>query len=233
MKVKVWHIIAITACFTALLAVGGVSYFQTVKRLKRDVTVRDNKIATYEIQIGSLREYVHEVNLDVSEAYRQLSLTQEEKERLEQLSIRRASMIGDLRLKIAAMQDSLVVYKDSLSKVPVVYVPTPTGDTVPMVEVPLYFGWEDEWAKSWAEIDIDGQGVSGFEIGDMPISLTLGSRGFFKKDYVSAVTTNNPYVSLTYGHFQIVKQPKWKPIVISGATGLLIGTVVSAILLSR
>jgi len=232
-KIKVWHLVAITFVFTTAIILLLVFTHRRNDKLVTALKNADYTIAYYKIKVDSIQERVAEANLSVVEATRKLSLSHEEMERVKALNIRNVRTIGNLKLQIAAMQDSLILYRDSI-KVEVEYIPVENSDSLkPVVSVPLHMGWEDQWAKSWADIDINGKGASGFEIKDLPISLTLGSRGVFKKSYVSDVATPNPYLTVTQNQFQIVKQPTWKPIVYSGAIGVAIGTAICVFLLAK
>jgi hypothetical protein len=188
----------------------------------------EGKISRYEVEVGDLKEQVYETQLRVADKQRELELTIEQVERLDELNIRNVQMIGSLRLSLKAYQDSLAIRQGPDTIVLTKYVRDSTG----VFEVPegSTWGWEDEYASSYAGIDKYGYGYSGFDVKPFEIDISLGSRGVFRKDYVSAITTDMPYMDVTGIDMQVVKQKNrgLKGFLIGGA----IGGIVTGLLLS-
>ena len=154
------------------------------------------------------------------------------KERLKKLNIRHVNAIGSLELKVAAMEDSLRVVKGTVFYDTVVNEVVKVDDRN-LIEIPASFGFQDSWVTSWGIIHEDGMGESGFTIDRLPVEIVLGSKGFFKKTYLSQVGTSNPHVTITKQQFIVTDETKRiTPILVVGGIGV-IGGVVTTLLLTR
>jgi hypothetical protein len=236
LTVKVWHLALLFTVVGALIALGIVYHLRKVDRLSDGLSEANTEIKYYKIVVGNLQESVTENKLRVVSQEKALVLSQKEIERMEAVNLRNVQTIGSLQLQISSMKDSLTLFRDTV-RVPVEYIPiTEDGDVIegegdrPMVELPFSFSTATEWSRSWAAVGTNGLGTIGFEVTKLPINITLGSRGVFRKDYVSIVTTPNPEVSVSAQNFQIVKQERWKPIIYSGVTGLILGGLIVAVI---
>ena len=231
-EIKLWKLMLAVAIVTA----GLIWLVIHMVNLNRGLTATNERneavLYTYDIVVNDMREKVAERKLLVAETQRLLKLSRDQVERLKEQNIRNVYAIGQLKLQLQAVRDSLPLSRDSI-RVPVEQIPASnvsstssiwdmTADgaeqkTRPMVEVPLRFGWEDEWARSWGTVSINGLGESGFIVKDLPIDLTLGSRGVFNKSYISSVSTPSPYVAIDENNFNLVKTKNHLPYYMAGS----------------
>jgi len=185
-------------------------------------------ISTYSIQIGDLKEQVYEANLRVEDREKDLVMSLEQVARLEELNIRNVRMIGSLRLSLKAYKDSLAIKHGPDTIVLTKYL----QDSIGMFQVPAAanWGWEDEYASSYAGIDPDGFGYSGFDVKPFEIDLVLGSRGLLRRDYVSVVSTDMPYIDVSGIEMNIVKQKKTAPFLWGTVVGVALTTLLIGVL---
>jgi len=236
-KVRTWIVLLVIAAVVGFATYKIVQYKKDVVTLSQEMQKKDKSIKRFTIVVDGLKEEVSEAHFFLIKSQRALKKSEQYAERLRALNIKKVNAIGELNLKIAAMEDSLQVYKSS---VPVIYdtviydiADVEVVDERPMIELPASFGWEDRWATSWGVITEDGNGEAGFTIDELPIEIVLGSRGIFKPVYVSSVATPNPYVQVTKQNFVVTNQTKkTAPILVAGSIGV-IGGFLTGIMLTR
>jgi len=212
---------------TVLGVVGIFKVKEERDRVRMVLQDREETIERYEIEVDSLREYVTQAELWIFNKDKKLALTQAELDRIKQLNLRQVYTIGRLEMTVSALKDSLSLWRDSV-RVETVYVDNPDdpeGPSIPMIELPASFGWEDDYVRSWGLITADGYGESGFDVKSLNIDLTLGSRGWLSPDYVSVVTTDNPYINIDKNNFSVVQPKKIRPVIVGVSVGLVTGTV--------
>ena len=223
--------IAVTAVvislFMGFLLLSGVSHHREVDRLNMAIMERDTTIVRYETEIGGLRNSVAESRLLITSSRDALENMVRYTDLLKKTNIKHVYAISELELKISALRDSLRLKwgKDTI------YVREIITDDGPLnvVEVPLSFDWDDDYAYSWGSIDKSGLAESGFTIKELPLTITLGSRGWLRKQEISVVSTPNPYVTVEANQSILVKGKSITPALIG--TGVIIGTVVTYLLM--
>jgi len=231
MKVSLWKIALGGLAVGVVLAVLVWWVFHLNSELKgaRNLGIAyRGVISEYVIEVDSLKEYVAEAELRVVEKERQLMLTIEQKERIEQLHLRNVIVVGELRLSLQAYRDSLQIKKGTDTIHVIEYVVE--GDTMEVVPVGTEWSWSDQWASAYAGIDTTGTGYIGFEVKPSTLNIALGSRGVFRKDYVSSATTLNPYLTIDKNNIQVVQQKKAQTTIIAGSLGVAIGVLISTLL---
>ena len=227
-KVRTWILTALSLAVAALL----LWVIVDLRSDKIDAVNLNNAykgvISRYSIQVGDMKEQVYEANLKVADRERDLVLSIEQVARLRELNIRNVRMIGSLNLSLKAYKDSLLIKHGTDTITLVKYVQDSTG----FFHVPSEstWGWEDEWAESYAGIDSDGYGYSGFDVKPFEIEISLGSRGLFKKDYVSVVSTDMPYIDVSGIDMNIVKQKKAAPFLYGTAFGVILTSILLGVL---
>jgi len=227
LEIRGWIILVI-----ALVIAGSTTFFiidyvktkRDVKRAHLAIDAYSNAVKRYDIVVDSLQEQVIESEIMVYAKDKVLRLSQAQEERLRKENIRKVNAITHLELSIAAVQSRLPIKHDTIIK----YVEK--VDNRNMIDIPASFGYQDEWVEQWAIIDESGTGEVGFNMESIPLDITLGSRGVFKKDYISAISSPNPYVVFDASQTQLVVPKKTKPIVLVGTIGLITGTVATLLL---
>ncbi len=224
-NVKIWKLSLAGLFFLALLGFSAFSawkYHKKYKSASQGLEQAENNMRIYAITVNELKETVYESKITMAENKRKLNLSQEQVERLKQTNIRKVHAIGELELHISSLKDSLIVYRD----VDIEYEELDVEETVdgPMLPLPVSFSSKDEWLTQQARIGTDGLGSISFDLSPVKIDLTLGSRGLWNKSYVSAVSTNNPYASVTKNNFQLVdKRRKAWPYFVTTGIGIVFG----------
>ena len=207
-------------------------YKRDTNQMAAQIAEQNEQLDYYTVVVGSLKEQVAEARLLVWSRKDQLMLTQAQVERLKKQNINHVNVIGQLKVTVASLQDSLML-KSGKDTVKVVEYITESGDVNSCVPIPFDFEIQDEWMYSAAGVDATGTGWTSFLLKETPIDLTLGSRGVFKKHYVSAVSTPNPYVGFTANDFQVVQQDIKIPPIVYGTTGGFLAGFLTCFFLSR
>jgi len=226
-ELKGWIILVLALILTGAATFFIVDYVKTkrdVKRAHLAIDAYSNAVKRYSIVVDSLQEQVVESEIMVYAKDNSLRLSQAQTERLRKENIRKVNAITHLELSLSAVQSRLPIKHDT------VIIEVEKIDNQPMIELPASFGWVDEWVEQWAIIDESGTGEVGFSMESIPLDITLGSRGIFRKEYIEAVSTPNPYVTFNSSQAQLVVPKKTKPIVLVGTIGLITGTVVTLLL---
>ena len=226
-ELKGWIIIVLALILTGATTFFIVDYVKTkrdVKRAHLAIDAYSNAVKRYDIVVDSLHEQVVESEIMVYAKDKSLRLSQAQEERLRKENIRRVNAITHLELSLASVQSRLPVKHDT------VYIEVEKIDDRSMIEIPASFGYQDKWVEQWAIIDESGNGEVGFNIESIPLDITLGSRGLFKKEYIEAVSTPNPYVTFNSSQAQLVVPKKTKPIVLVGSIGLVTGIITTLLL---
>ncbi len=216
------------------LVIAGTTFFfvrdyvktkRDVKRAHLAIDAYSNAVKRYVIVVDSLQEQVIESEIMVYAKDKVLRLSQAQVERLKKENIRKVNAITHLELKIASVQSRLpITHYDTVIE----YVEK--IDDRSMIEIPASFGFQDEWVTQWAVIDESGTGEIGFEVTSLPLDITLGSRGVFKPQYISAISSSNPYVAFDASQTQLIVKKKAKPYIIVGSASVIIGTVATLLL---
>ena len=225
--IKLWRLVALTALLTALLLSVVLCLHSKAKRLSTTNETLSAEVSHYTIRVDSLEEVVYESSLIVADRERDLILSRKQIERIKALNIRNVQVIGELNLRLQAYRDSLIIRTGTDTVVLIEYRvdSVTTGYAVP---VGSEWSWSDRWARSYAGIDSLGLGYSGFEVKELPLDIVLGSRGLFRKDFVSAVSSANPYLTIDKSNMQVVQKKKAKPFIV----GLALGVVATAVVVS-
>ncbi len=224
-SVKVWHVVLLSIIVGALLTWGILNSSREVDRLRSELRASADVIMYHTIEVDSLTEQVAEAKLYIWEKEQHLVMTQAQVERLKKLRIRDVRLIGELEIRLDAFKDSLAV-RDADTVIRYVE----RVNDVPMIEVPAFFESDEPWLYMWGNINIAGTGSLGMHLKETPIHITLGSRGVFKKEYVSAISSPNPYITITKNDIQVVQPKITKPTAIAGTVGLLVGAVTTLLL---
>jgi len=219
MKIKTWLLSVIGVAILVGLSWWVIHLYKELRRTERIATWTEGEVSTYKIKVDSLREVVYESGVLLAAKERDLVLTKEQERRVREMHIRDVKIIGELRLSLKAYQDSLLIKKGVDTIKVVEYI---TEDGVGLaVPVGTSWSWADEWARSYAGIDSAGLGYSGFIVKPFGINLVVGSRGVFSKQYVSSVSTANPYVTIDRNSMQLVQKKKAQPFLIGLGAGIV------------
>lgn len=218
-KARISVIIGVILLVIAVLTIVIVKLNSEKKRWHSTSVGYEQVISEYQIEVSGLKEKVYEADLRVVKKQDDLILAYEQVERLEALNLRRVYVIGELRLSLKAYQDSLTIHR-GIDTIEVVRYVTAEGTGL-AVPVGTTWGWEDEYAESYAGINSDGTGMSGFDIKPFDLNLVLASRGIFSKDYVSILTTENPYINIDKNNIQLHQRKKAQPFLIGLGIGVL------------
>ena len=229
MKIEIKGIVIL---IIALVIAGAVTFFivdyvktkRDVKRAHLAIDAYSNAVKRYDIVVESLQEQVIESEIMVYAKDKVLRLSQAQEERLRKENIRKVNAITHLELSLASVQSRLPIKHDTVIR----YVDKSSSQ--PKIEIPASFGYQDKWVEQWAIIDESGTGEVGFNMESIPLDITLGSRGVFKKDYISAISSPNPYVVFDASQTQLVVPKKTKPIVLVGSIGLVTGIITTLLL---
>jgi len=198
---------------------GGGSLKSEIADLNTLLSERDTAIVRYSVTIDSLEYQVAETSLLVIESDKSLKKSEAYAERIEALNLRRVYTIGELNVRIAVLEDSLHL-KGGTDTIRVETLIT-KDDTVPVVRLPFEFGKTNRWMFANASVDTSGLGTIDFMIRELPIELTLGSRGLLRKSHVASVASPNPYVNIDKNNFVVVSSKSKAPLLLG--TGALIG----------
>jgi len=228
-RFKGWIILVlalILAAGTFFLIRDYVKTKKDVKRAHLAIDSYSNAVKRYVIVVDSLQEQVVESEIIVYNKDRSLRLSQAQEERLRKENIRKVNAITHLELELSSSQDSLPIKRDT------VYIEVEKIDDRSMIELPISYGVQTEWATQWAIIDESGNGEVGFEINSLPLDITLGSRGVFNKQYIAAISSPNPLVQFDASQTQLVVKKKTRPMLVVGTLSLVTG-IVTTLLLTR
>lgn len=220
-SVKVWHVVVLSIIVGALVTVAMFLLVREKNMYKQAAEWRLEDIRRYEIIVDSLKHQVAEARLRIVTKENELILSAEQIAILQQEKIRNVLAIGDLRLQVSALKTQLEV------KVPpdTVVREVQIIDDTPMIELPAYFDFNDDWLSMWGNIDETGSGALGMTLQGAPVDIVLGSRGLMRKEFVSSISTPNPYVEFDMNNVQLVMPKKTKPILIGTGLGVLTGAI--------
>lgn len=216
-------ILAVLAVFLVIL---GIKYLRDTRALRGELNETTEKVEFYEIVVDSMKETVAETKLRLVEKEKQLSLTEQQIERLEEANIQHVKVIGQLKASVSVYKDSLKVKPDTVKVVQRVI------DSVKYNCVPLgsYWDFDDEWVYQWAGIDATGTGDIGFIMKQSPINLTIGQKGLLGRQEVVNVSTPNPYLNIYPQDVQMVIKKNKAPYYWA-VGGFLIGGAATLLLL--
>lgn len=227
LEIRGWIILVL-----ALILSGATTYFivdyvktkRDVKRAHLAIDAYSNAVKRYVITVDSLQEQVIEAEMIVYDKSRSLRLSQAQETRLRKENIRKVNAITHLELRLSASQNNLPIKRDT------VFIEVEKVDNWPMIELPASFGWVDDYAESWGIITEDGNGESGFTVNNLGLDITLGNRGVFRKQYISAISSSNPHVEFDASQTQLVVKKKARPYIVVGSASLILGTVATLLL---
>lgn len=209
----VWIGVAILIVAILFLAYKVRVYQRDIARLDNAIEQKSSIIRAYDIALKGEMVKVFESKLLIVESNKALRDSEAYSELLRAEKIRNVFAIGELRLTVDAMRDSLELFPTEKPKSDMMGLINGPPKTITL---PVEFGWEDEYATSYASINLSGKGTTGFKLESVPVTVTLGSRGMFRKDYISAVTTPSPYIWIDYNNF-VLNLPKSKTPLLLGA----------------
>ena len=226
-ELKLWKILIVT-----LLLGAGVAYLTStmvkshreVVRLRTGMTQCADNLRTYKVVVDGLNEQVTESKLTIVNKDAVISRMVEYSERLEAEKIRDVYAIGTLNAEISLLKDSIPL-PDSITLIDYIC----EEDSAHAIVLPFTFDFDDSFLYMWGEVDKQGLGTLGMFMKEAPINVTLGSRGVFGKDYVSAVSSPNPYVDITKNDFTLVSKKNKAPFFVAG--GFVTGMVATLLLM--
>jgi len=227
-QIKLWQVILILSVVSlsifALFRWSEHKYQLKLDNASTALYRSDRDIKEYEIIVSNLSEYVSEQELLVVSKDEAIRSLKQETERLRALNIKHVNTIGELRMKIDILIDSippsdtLIIYKDC------------NQDIGSYVKLPLFYRYDDKYVKLTTTIGIDGLSDMNFAINPFDINVVLGTKKeslFKKSSQVSIVSTSNPYVDVEAVKFMVVEDKRKSPLYYYGvgagsATGLII-----------
>jgi hypothetical protein len=224
-EIKLWPIVLIGVVLSAVL---GIFVWDSIKthrdrdRLEASLEYVNGKVKFYQIIVDNLEEQVSEAKAYAVAKDKDLVLKQDQIDRLEALNIDRLNMIGRLNVHISFLKDSIegIVPLDTIVREVEII-----NDT-PMLPLPTSFRYSDDYLHMFTDVGADGLATMGATLNPTPVEVMIGSRGVFRKDYVSAITSPSPYIEFDMQQIQIVAPKKTKIVAISGGIGFVAGVLV-------
>ena len=217
-KIKVWHIVLLSAIIGAGIAIALVVMAKKVDRLTGVANEANQQVIYYSIMVDSLKENVSEAALSIRLKEQEIIVTNEQIERLKAEKIKYLNAIGSLRVQLSAAKDSLAVKAPADTIIREVMV---ISDK-PMIELPLSFDYNDRWISMNGSVDTMGMGTLTTVLGDTPVDIALGSK-MFRRDYITAISSPNPYIQFDMMNIQLVVPKRTKTYVIIGGVALGFG----------
>jgi len=202
-KVKLRYIILaiaiVIASIWALKYISDTKHQLEVDSLSTELYGANMKVSEYVIEVNGLQETVAETNTIILSRDNEIFDLKEDKERLRALNIKQVDMIGRLEARIRVIIDSIP------PSTPVVIIEKPDGV---YAKLPLSYSFKDAYAHMDTDIGLNGKAKMGFGIDSLSINIVVGGQGqgFFKKNKpITAVTTDNPYLSISKSNVALVQ----------------------------
>lgn len=172
----------------------------------------------YQVELNGREQNIYEKNQLIASQKEVIDAGLIEKDLLKALNLKKASQITKLTADLAAYKDSIDLSGDSIVFVTDTIVGSGEGKNI-YVEIPFSWRYTDEWLTLNTGIDENKQGWFDIKAPTF-FTIVLGGRDGKK---ITAVTTINPYVSVTDFNVIKLREERWyyKPAVpaIGGAIG--------------
>lgn len=231
-RIKIWHIIALTLILAASFYLGRGKYRSEADRVSAALyearqEMMDDSI-DYTKTINGMERRVSEAEAIVVQSDRELRRLESEYERIKKLRLKDLKSISDLNLEVNILREKLEL-KDTVF---VTIKDTISDQMHDYVRVPLRADMNDRWTDLSILIDRDSSSYNLYI--DVPLHGVIGYKrnGLFqKKTPVSVLDTPVPYVNINKNNVIFVDpDPKWyeKKVFWLGAGGLagVIGTLI-------
>ena len=223
-------ILGVLLMIWALLAMSGYNSRLKVDKANIMVLSKRDSIVSYQIEVAGLKEQVYQSNLTVVSRDDDIFKLKEEKDRLKELNIKSINLIGNLKVRVSLLEDSI---KPLIPAVPIEDVNEAVKYVLPL---PNKFTYKDKYVSVFTKIDKIGLAEQGFLLTDPKFNIVVGRRGngvFAKRGDVAIVTTDNPYINIQESNIVLVnKNPKPLTYMAVGSGLTIVAVVVAKILLS-
>jgi len=168
-----------------------------------EITELTEVMTVYQREINGREQTIYEKNQIIASKKEAIEAGILERDRLKALNLKSVRQITKINAEFSAYKDSIDLEEDSVYFVDVVDVDT--GETENYVELP--FSWEHEDEFLFFSTGIRLNKKAWFDLSaELPITVTLGGRD---GKQVAAVSTPNPYITVTDFNVIRLKEEKW------------------------
>jgi len=175
------------------------------QQLKDNIETKDS----YKITVDSLTEYVTQVNNSITRSRDVIKQLEGEKERLEALRLKDASIIATLETNVEVLDKKLSSFEPFV----IVENECDSLDMSSYLQLPVRLSYEDQWAYNNILITGKDSLLTNFGIYPSTVKMYLGTQResiFKSKSSVTAITTANPYLSIAPNQVIVVdEKPRW------------------------